>query len=210
MVNINNLNGIRREYPSWNERGRIRKVDEHGNFLEGQHAFGGEVVRISPRRLRNGANYRVRPERPAAFFAAFCAESGLLPTPLTPEESESDWGLEVLQPLWDAYKHHLPRLESPFAACDSATEPSLRAGYSFCLLQVLVELIGTARPSTSGPAARPAVNGSGLSSRLLDHLRKKIEEGRARAAVQPKEGPEAPPVKATADQPTAPPKSRKG
>src|SRR5947207_1633778 len=100
-LNINNVAGMRRDYPAWNTRAKIRKIDETGNVLQGQFAYGGEVVRVSPRYQKNGTNFRVRPERPAAFFAAWCHEFNLLPSPLTAEEAESAAGLELLQPLWD-------------------------------------------------------------------------------------------------------------
>ena len=177
MVNVNGV--VRREFPNWNQRGRIRKVDEHGNVLEGQYAFGGEFVRVSPRFQKNGANYRVRPERPAYFFSQFCVEHGLLPTALTPEECASEPGLAILQSLWEAYKSYFPKLESPYAACDHATQPSLQTGYSFCMLQVLVELVGVVRNTASPALARPTPNGSVDGSAML----KMIEAMRARSAA---------------------------
>src|SRR5689334_912771 len=76
-----------------------------GTVLEGQYACNGEAVRVSPRYQRNGQNYRVRPERPAAFFAAFLYESGVLPHLLTSEECEQEWALALLDPLWEQYRH---------------------------------------------------------------------------------------------------------
>jgi hypothetical protein len=180
MVNVHQVANSRREFPNWNLRGKIRKVDDQGNIVEGQYAYGGELVRVSPRYQKNGTNYRVRPERPASFFAQFCVEHGLLPTALTAEEAESDLGMEILQPLWDSYKSFLPKLESPYAACDVATEPSLKVGFSFCVMQILIEQIGSIRPSGTKPMLKVSVNGSAPGPVILDSLRKKIEEMRAR------------------------------
>ena len=168
MLNVPRVAGVRRDYPSWNTRAKIRKVDEAGNVLPGQHAYGGEAVRVSPRFLKNGTNFRIRPERPAVFFAAWCHENGLLPNPLTPEEAESAEGLELLEPLWDSYQQYFPKLESPFAACDEATQPSLRVGFSFNIFQVLVEPIGTmksaARPGNRMVAPTALGNGAAIES----------------------------------------------
>jgi hypothetical protein len=64
-LNVHTLAHVRRDYPSWNTRARIRKVDEAGNVLQGEFAYCGEHVRVSPRFQKNGTNFRVRPERPA-------------------------------------------------------------------------------------------------------------------------------------------------
>lgn len=183
-LNVNNLVTLRREYPNWNQRARIKKVDPQGNVLEGQYAYGGEVVRVSPRYQKNGTNYRIRPERPAAFFAAWCFENSLLPTPLTPKEAESPAGLEMLEPLFDAYKGYFPKMESPYAASDQATAPSLKVGFSFNILQVLVESIGSLKPVGGAPSAmvRPVV---GTPSSALDLLKKKIDDMRARTQASP-------------------------
>lgn len=177
-----NVKNETRQFPNWHQRGRIRKVDEAGDIVQGQYAFGGEAVRVSPRYQKNGANYRVRPERPVAFFAAYCFENGLLPTQLTPEECEANWVLDLLEPIWDANKHQFPKLESPYAACDQATEPSLRTGFSFNVPQVLVEQLGTVRSTQANPSFRPHANGSS-NSQQLEAARRKIEEMRARAAT---------------------------
>jgi hypothetical protein len=188
VLNVNHVKSVRREYPNWNLRGKIRKVDAEGNLIEGQHAFGGEIIRISPRFQKNGANFRVRPERPAVFFAAFCVENHLLPVPLTPEECESPAGLEILQPIWDLHSGCFPKLESPFAACDESTTPSLKDGFSFCLVQVLVEEIGVVRSSPNRPTLRPAVNGS-TDTDIFEAIRTKIHEMRSRNTT-----PEQPPA----------------
>jgi hypothetical protein len=184
QVNINHVSRVRREYPNWALRAKIKKVDEAGNIVEGQYGFGGEVVRVSPRYQKHGTNYRVRPERPAAFFAAFLQEGGVLPTLLTSEECGQEWVLELLDPLWEQYKAYFPKLESPYAACDSTVVPSHRVGFSFNILQVLVEPIGTAHGSNGKQSFRPLANGSTNAS-VLDTIRKRIEEMRARNATKP-------------------------
>jgi hypothetical protein len=190
VLNVNHVKA-RREYPNWNLRGKIKKVDQEGNLVEGQHAFGGEVIRISPRFQKNGANFRVRPERPSVFFAAFCVENNLLPIALTPEECESPAGLEILQPLWDTHCGCFPKLESPFAACDESTVPSLKDGFSFCIVQVLVEEIGVVRSTPNRPTLRPAVNGS-ANTDLFAAIRTKIEEMRSRNATPELQPPATP------------------
>ncbi len=177
-VNIHSL-ANRRAWPHWNLRGRVKRVDSHGNVVENEYAFSGEFVRISPRFQRGGQHFRVRPERPAAFFAAWCYENSLLPTPLTPEECEQDWALELLDPLWAANKHLFYKLESPFAACDHETQPSHRNGFSFNIAQVLVEEAGAVRGNGT---ARGMLGGAVASNgQSHDALRKKIEEMRGRA-----------------------------
>lgn len=185
MVNVSQVNGgARREYPNWNTRGRIKKVDEAGNIVEGQYAFAGECVRVSPRFQRGGMNFRVRPERPAVFFAAWAHEVGLLPTPLTPEECDQDWAFELLEPLFETNKGAFYKLESPFAASDLSTQPSLRVGFSFNIPQVLVEGIGTVR-GTNGAAghrtSRPVTNNGQAVAAILE----KIQAMRARAGAKP-------------------------
>jgi hypothetical protein len=193
MINISSVNGVRRDYPQWNQRGKIKKVDEHNNVVEGQHACAGEVVRVSPRYQKNGMNYRIRPERPAAFFAAFLHEGGVLPTLLTAEECAQEWALELLDPLWEEFKHHFNKLESPFAASDTNTTPSHRTGFSFNILQVLIEDIGTVRATTSRPTFRPGVNGSAPNAAMIDSIRRRIEEARAKNSSTKQEL--APPAK---------------
>jgi hypothetical protein len=187
-----NVNGARREFPNWNTRAKIRKVDPEGNIVPNEYAFGGEIIRVSPRFQKNGTNYRVRPERPAYFFMFFCLENKLLPTALTIEECESEAGLEILQPLWDAYKGSFAKLESPYAACDRSTEPSLKVGFSFNIFQAVVESIGTVRSNNTKPTLHPAVNGSAPNSSTSESIFKRIQEMRARAAAN-KQEPTTPP-----------------
>ncbi len=181
-LNVHNLGSVRREFPNWNQRGRIKKVSPEGNVLEGQYAYGGEIVRVSPRYQKNGTNFRVRPERPAVFFAAWAFENGLLPTPLTPEEAESQAGLELLQPLFETYRHYFPKMESPYAACDQGTEPSLKVGFSFNIYQVLVEQIGSVKPVNGNSAALP-IPASTNGRSALDSLKSQIEAMRSRTAT---------------------------
>jgi hypothetical protein len=180
-VNIHQLAGSRTNWPAWNMRGRIKRVDSHGNVIEGEYAFGGEFVRVSPKYVKGGRTYRVRPERPAMFFMFWCYEHTLLPTPLTAEECEAGWAVEILDWLWNANKHVFYKLESPFAACDHATQPSHRVGFSFCIPQILVEETGSVRGSKGGHGGMmPAhVQGNGENH---EALRKKIEEMRAKAS----------------------------
>lgn len=180
VVNIQNLGAARREYPNWAMRGRLKKVDDEGNVLDAQSACGGEMVRISPRFQRNGQHYRIRPERPAAFFAAFLHESGVLPTALTPEECDEPWALELLDPLWEQYKGHFYKLESPFAACDGNTVPSHRLGFSFNVPQILVDHVGTVKSNGPRPLTNKAVSVGPANSSVADAIRKRIEEMRAR------------------------------
>ncbi len=155
-VNIHHVKGQRQGYPAWHQRGRIKKVDPEGNVIEGAYAFNGEVVRISPRFQKNGVRYRIRPERPIPFFAAFLHEEGILDILLTPEQCADEGNLADLEALFEEHKGYFESLESPHAACDQSTEPSLRAGFSFNILQVLVEHIGAAR---SAPTTTPYRNG---------------------------------------------------
>jgi hypothetical protein len=178
--NVKSLAPSRSSWPAWNLRGRIKRVDAQHNIVEGEYAFGGEFVRVSPRFQRGGQNYRVRPERPAAFFAAWLSEQGILPTRLTPEEAESEWGLELLDPFWAQYKGHFYKLESPNAACDLGTQPSHRTGFSFCILQVLVEAAGSVRGTNGSHGGRMPVDVRG-NGENHEALRKKIEELRAKA-----------------------------
>lgn len=182
MVNIHSGNGVRREYPNWNQTGRIKRIDESGNVLEGQYAFNGEVVRISPRYQTHGRHFRVRPERPAVFFAAFLKEKELLPTLLTPEECQEEWALALMDPMWTACSAQFYKLESPFAACDAATVPNHRVGFSFNILQVLVEPMGTVRTANG----RPTVHLPGsvpTNAAALEAARQRIAEMRARAGA---------------------------
>jgi hypothetical protein len=182
-MNLSKVAASRTNWPAWNLRGRIKKVSSQGDIIENEFAFGGEYVRISPRFVKGGRTYRVRPERPAMFFMFWCFEHGLLPTPLTAEECEADWAVEILDWLWNAEKHAFYKLESPFAACDHATQPSHRVGFSFCVPQVLVEEVGSVR-SNGTPRAMisSAVPSNGQS---LEAMKRKIEEMRAKAGARP-------------------------
>jgi hypothetical protein len=179
-VNLSKVAASRSNWPAWHLRGRVKRVSSQGDIIENEYAFGGEFVRISPRFVKGGRTYRVRFERPAAALAAWLYEQSILPTRLTPEEAESEAGLELLDPLWAKYKGHFYKLESPNAACDHATQPSLRTGFSFCVLQVLVEEVGSVRGrnGSHGSMMLAHVQGDGENH---DALRKKIEELRARA-----------------------------
>jgi hypothetical protein len=169
-----------RVYPNWYTRARVRKADAQGTVTDG-HAFNGELVAVSPRFQRNGMNYRVRPERPAAFFAAFCYENGLLPELLTPEEAASDWGLKLLEPLWLRHKNVFMLLGSPFAACDD-TVPDLRVGFSFNIRQKVIEVVGSIKPSAARSTFRPAVVGQPNGAIDLEAARATIAAMRAQAS----------------------------
>lgn len=182
-LNINTLAGSRTSWPHWQQRGKIKKVDPHGNLVPGEYAFAGEIVEISPRYQKHGQHFRVRPIRPAVFFAAFCFENGLLPEQLTPEECQQEWALQLLDPLWEQCKGYFHKLESPNAACDTMTVPSHRVGFSFNILQVLVDPIGAVKNAAgaTGPHPLPV---SAIGS-TLDAAKKKIEEMRARTPAAP-------------------------
>jgi hypothetical protein len=189
-VNISEA-ASRSSWPAWNMRGRIRRVSAEGNIIEGEWACQGEFVRISPRFQRGGRNFRVRPERPAIFFAAWLFEHGVLPALLTPEECEQEWALDMLDPLWATHKGHFFKLESPNAACDQATAPNHRTGFSFCVLQALVAETGSVRSSNGSQGGMMVANVQG-SGESQEAFRKKIEEMRARAgqpnATKPPKG----------------------
>jgi hypothetical protein len=179
-VNLSNVTASRTSWPAWNLRGRVKRVSSQGDVIENEFGFGGEFVRISPRFVKGGRTYRIRFERPAVAFAAWLYEHGILPTQLMPEEAESEWGLELLDPFWAKYKGHFYKLESPNAACDLGTQPSHRTGFSFCISQILVEEAGSIRGSKgSHGSMMPAhVQGNGENH---EALRKRIEEMRAKA-----------------------------
>ena len=178
-VNIHQLAGSRTNWPAWNLRAKIKRVNAEGKLIPNEYACGGEFVRVSPRFVKGGRTYRVRPERPAMFFMFWCLEHGLLPTPLTAEECEADWAVEILDFIWNAEKHSFFKLASPFASCDHATQPSHRVGFSFCVPQVLVEEVGSVRGNGTPRAMIGAVPSNGQS---LEAMKRKIEEMRAKAA----------------------------
>src|SRR5262245_63908770 len=97
-LNLNTLAASRCGWPAWNKRARLRRVDSQRNVIPGEYACNGEHLRVSPRYMKNGACFRVRPERPAAFFAAWLHERGVLPTLLTAEECAQEWALDLLDP----------------------------------------------------------------------------------------------------------------
>jgi hypothetical protein len=179
-VNIHQLARSRTNWPAWKLRAKIKRVNAEGNLIPNEYACGGEAVRVSPRFVKNGVNFRVRPENPALFFALYCYERGVLPIRLSPAECQEEWALEILDEFWEENKHRFPKLESPFAASDTATTPSPRTGFSFNIPQFLVEPIGTVHSSkTNGAAAFSGpvpTNGENHEA-----LRKKIEELRAKA-----------------------------
>lgn len=179
-VNVNQLARSRTNWPAWNQRARIKRVTTEGNLVPNEYACGGEAVRVSPRHVKNGVNFRVRPENPVAFFAGWCYEAGLLPTRLTPEECEQEAVQAILDELWEAHKHHFSKLESPFAACDTATVPSPRTGFSFNIAQFLVEPLGTVH-SSKGNGAASFGGHVPTNGQNLDAIRKKIEDLRAKS-----------------------------
>lgn len=181
MANIHDGKQGGRQFPSWNMRACVRKTDDQGNILD-ENAYNGEIVRVSPRYQRHGVNFRVRPERPAAFFAAYCYEQGLLPTLLSPDECQQEWALELLDSLWEDNKFAFAGLESPYAACDQGTTPSHRIGFSFVVLQILVQQLGAVRSVPGKPTFRPTGNGTS-SHQDMDAIRRRIEEQRARGAA---------------------------
>jgi hypothetical protein len=157
-----------------------QRIDSANNVVEREWACNGEYVRVSPRYMKNGSTFRVRPERPAAFFAAFLHERGLVPVLLTAEECEQEEVLQFLDPLWAKYSGAFYKLESPLAACDQATVPSHRNGFSFCVLQVLVEEVGTVQGGNGTPASLAALQTGAANADHLDALRKQIELLRAK------------------------------
>lgn len=176
-----------RQYGGWHARGKIKKTDPQGNILDSQFAFNGEIVQISPRFQRSGTNYRVRFENPPAAFAAFLFENGLLPELLASEEANQEWAMALMDGLWAKTKYRFPALASPHAASDSLSVPSHRNGFSFNVLQVLIEHLGSVRPvSARTPSFRPAINGA-VPGVDLEAARQVIAAMRAR-------GGEAPPV----------------
>src|SRR5262249_14545722 len=125
--NVFNGNG-RREYPSWNTRVRILAVDAEGNAVEGEYDFNGEVFERSPRFIRGGQTYRLRPLRPLAVLATLGFKSKLLPAILTAEEAQSEWGKELIIPLWPQLSRRFANLASPLAEKDSTVQPGPLAG----------------------------------------------------------------------------------
>ena len=179
-VSIHDLQRQQRTFTSWHQRGRIRKVDDQGLVQPGQFAAHGEVVQISPRYQRGGTNFRVRPERPAAFLAAWCFEHGLLPELLTAEECQDEAILHLLDQLWARCRSSFPQLGSPLAASDDSVEPGPRTGWSWNILQVLIEPTESIRTVARTRTFRPVVNGASAGPDLADTARRTIEALRAR------------------------------
>lgn len=169
-----------RTYTQWRTQAKVKKIDEQGQPVEG-HAFGGQMVAVSPTYRKGGVNFRVRPVNPVAFFAAFCYENKLIPEQLTEEECQQPMALEILEPLFEATKHVFPSLASPHAASDTETTPSLANGFSFNIPQKMVEIVGTIQ-STPTSRAMNGMFGSGAPTNEanLDAIQKKIEQMRSR------------------------------
>jgi hypothetical protein len=148
QFNIHNGNG-RRDYPAWNTRVRILAVDAEGNAVEGEWDFNGEMFERSPRFIRGGHTYRLRPVRPLAVLAALAFRLKLLPALLSAEEVQSEWGQELIVPLWAQVSRRFDNLASPLAEKDRSVKPGPVHGWSFTELQVLCRECGVASGSTS-------------------------------------------------------------
>lgn len=160
---------------NWTAQGKIRKT--------GGYACGGELVRISPRFRQGGTSFRVAPEKPAAYFAAWCVDNAVLPTPMTADEAQSDAGLQILAPLFQACLQYFEGIEPTGQEPNSI--PDLTSGYSYLVPQVLVERLGYVEGQAK-PAVQPTVNPA-----LIAETAKKLAELRAKAAkpeakVEPK------------------------
>ncbi len=178
-MKFNVFNGSgRREYPSWNTRVRILAVDSEGNAVEGEYDFNGEVFERSPRFIRGGHTFRLRPVRPLAVLAALAFKLKLLPALLTAEEAQSEWGQELIVPLWPKLARRFDNLASPLAEKDHSVKPGPINGWSFTELQVLCRECGVA----SGPSSpsRPSLTVE-TSQQALDAAMAKITEMRQRA-----------------------------
>jgi len=175
--NVFNGNG-RREYPSWNTRVRILAVDSEGNAVEGEYDFGGEMFERSPRFIRGGHTYRLRPVRPLAVLAALAFKLKLLPALLTAEEAQNEWGQELIVPLWPQLSRRFDNLASPLAEKDRSLKPGPVHGWSFTELQVLCRECGVA--SSSSSPTRPSLTIE-TNQQTLDAAMAKINEMRQRA-----------------------------
>lgn len=161
---------------TWTTRAKVRKATTSGEVVPNEFSFGGELVRVSPRFRNTGnGNFRVSPERPAAFFAAFCVENAIIPA-MTAEEAESDAGREVLAPVFAACVQYFHGLEPTGTEKDSQAD--LKTGFSFLVPQVLVQKIGFADVA-SRAAIQPTVNAA-----LAADVAKKLEEMRAKATAK--------------------------
>jgi hypothetical protein len=147
QFNVFNGNG-RREYPSWNTRVRILAVDAEGKVRENEFDFNGEVFERSPRFIRGGLTYRLRPQRPLAVLAALAFKVKLLPALLSPEEAQSEWGKELITPLWPQLSRFFDNLASPLAEKDQSVKPGPVNGWSFTDLQFICRECGVASSSS--------------------------------------------------------------
>jgi hypothetical protein len=178
--NIHQANG-QRDYPAWRTCVRILAVDAQGRAREEEFDFGGEVFERSPRFLRNGQTYRVRPQRPLAVLAALAFKKKLLPSLLTGEEAQSEIGQELLTPLWPRLVRLFPNLASPLALKDESLKPHPVHGWSFTIPQVLCRECGV----NTAPSGRNH-SSSGLdfnvSPQALEAAAAKIAELRAKSS----------------------------
>lgn len=179
QFNIHQADG-RRDYPAWNTRVRILAVDPDGNARENEFDFNGEVFQRSPRFVRGGHTYRLRPERPLAVLAALAYKVKLLPTLLTAEEAQSDWGQELLIPLWPHLCRRFQNISSPLADKDTSVKPGPVNGWSFTEMQILCRECGTAG-SSNGPSRPNLV--IDVNQQTLDAALAKINEMRQRAGT---------------------------
>jgi hypothetical protein len=181
QFNIHNGNG-RRDYPAWNTRVRILAVDAEGNARENEFDFNGEVFERSPRFIRGGHTYRLRPVRPLAVLAALAFKLKLLPALLTAEEAQSEWGQELIVPLWPQLSRRFDNLASPLAEKDRSLKPGPVHGWSFTELQILCRECGVASGSSS--QSRPSLTVE-TSQQALDAAMARITEMRQRASGNP-------------------------
>jgi hypothetical protein len=185
QFNIHNGNG-RRDYPAWNTRVRILAVDAEGNARENEFDFNGEVFERSPRFIRGGHTYRLRPLRPLAVLAALAFKLKLLPALLTAEEAQSEWGQEMIVPLWPKLSRRFDNLASLLAEKDRSVKPGPINGWSFTELQIICRECGVASGSSS--PSRPNLTVE-TSQQALDAAMAKITEMRQRASSSPNPAP---------------------
>ena len=165
-----------RTYTQWRTQAKIKKLDEHGQPTT-DYAFGGQLVAVSPTYRKGGVNFRIRPANPVAFFAAFCYENKLIPDQLTEGECQQPMALEILEPLFEATKHVFPSLASPHAASDTETQPNLANGFSFNIMQKLVEVVGTLQSTPANRAMNGMFSGTvSANGTNLDAIQKKLQQ----------------------------------
>lgn len=177
QFNIHNGNG-RRDYPSWNTRVRILAVDSEGNAQENEFDFNGEVFERSPRFIRGGHTFRLRPQRPLAVLAALAFKVKLLPTLLTAEEAQSEWGQELIVPLWPKLARRFESLSSPLADKDTSVKPGPVNGWSFTEMQILCRECGVGNGSSNPSRSSFTVE---TNQQTLDAAMAKIQEMRTRS-----------------------------